>query len=289
MCISAIKPMCFFVITSLVSFSCVVVDYGEANPDFYPDADPGMDTDIDTDIDTDTDTDLDTDADTDTDTDADTDTDNDTDTDADTDTDTDTDADTDADADADADADVDTDTDTDVDTDTDADTDADTDTDSDADTDAGALCSGGRYHAKTNLCWQDPVTSGNLNWDEASVHCDNLDSGGFTDWRLPSIQELIGIVYDCPEAVGCGVTDPGCLDDDSPCTDNCGGCNSNENCYWQPNFTELCDSSTKGDYWSSSERLSASRHWYIDFRYGEIDTGITVSNYARCVREGEEI
>jgi len=48
-----------------------------------------------------------------------------------------------------------------------------------------------------NLMWQDnvAVTSGiTYTWADAIAYCENLDLAGFTDWRLPSINELRSIV-----------------------------------------------------------------------------------------------
>jgi len=61
--------------------------------------------------------------------------------------------------------------------------------------------------APTNLppaAWTDPATlitwttadnGANVTWDEADAYCTNLSLGGYTDWRLPTIEELNSI-YD---------------------------------------------------------------------------------------------
>jgi len=52
--------------------------------------------------------------------------------------------------------------------------------------------------------WTDPVTGLNwtsedngtdVNWNQAVAYCTNLRLGGYSDWRLPTIDELVGI-YD---------------------------------------------------------------------------------------------
>jgi len=52
--------------------------------------------------------------------------------------------------------------------------------------------------------WTDPATlitwitadnGANVTWDEADAYCTNLSLGGYTDWRLPTIEELNSI-YD---------------------------------------------------------------------------------------------
>ena len=45
----------------------------------------------------------------------------------------------------------------------------------------------------TGLMWQQSVTS-NKTWEQALAHCEGLDLGGYTDWRLPSAKELRSLV-----------------------------------------------------------------------------------------------
>ncbi|RKX37240.1 MAG: hypothetical protein DRP64_17505 [Verrucomicrobia bacterium] len=42
----------------------------------------------------------------------------------------------------------------------------------------------------TGLTWYRPSGNKALNWGEAKAFCDNLDAAGYTDWRLPTINEL---------------------------------------------------------------------------------------------------
>jgi len=44
----------------------------------------------------------------------------------------------------------------------------------------------------TGLIWQQDVTS--LNWEEALAYCEELNLGGYTDWRLPNKNELRSLV-----------------------------------------------------------------------------------------------
>jgi len=47
---------------------------------------------------------------------------------------------------------------------------------------------------ETGLVWeQSPSTTSNT-WYNQSVHCINLNTGGRTGWRLPTIQELLSLV-----------------------------------------------------------------------------------------------
>ena len=50
----------------------------------------------------------------------------------------------------------------------------------------------------TGLYWQEGYYSGegsDVNWEDALSYCENLDYAGFSDWRLPNINELNTLVY----------------------------------------------------------------------------------------------
>jgi hypothetical protein len=47
---------------------------------------------------------------------------------------------------------------------------------------------------KTNLMWQDDTTPADMNWSSAIVYCKDLTLAGFTNWRLPKVDELNSIV-----------------------------------------------------------------------------------------------
>ena len=113
----------------------------------------------------------------------------------DTDTNLDTDSSSDTGADAGGDSDVDADTvDTDDTTDTadggDTDSSFDTgdDTDSLVDSDTLPTCDGGLFDQKSNLCWQNPPIADQMDWESAMAYCEDLEHGGHTDWRVPSIK-----------------------------------------------------------------------------------------------------
>ena len=48
----------------------------------------------------------------------------------------------------------------------------------------------------TNLMWQDDndAKSTTKTWKEAIIYCENLTLAGYSDWRLPNINELKSIV-----------------------------------------------------------------------------------------------
>ena len=88
--------------------------------------------------------------------------------------------------------------------------------------------------------WEDPASgliwsssSNALVWENAVDFCDNLTEGGFSDWRLPSINEARTLIIDCIETMiggRCGVTD-NCLSSD--CLDySCGLCEPQADGYY---------------------------------------------------------
>ncbi len=88
--------------------------------------------------------------------------------------------------------------------------------------------------------------------DTASTYCKNLRLGGYSDWRLPSINELLSIVDDSNSSV----------------------------------FEKTAQD---GYCWSSTSSASTtSRAWAIHFSHGgSMDDGKYHSYYVRCVRAGQ--
>ena len=94
-------------------------------------------------------------------------------------------------------------------------------------------------------------------WSAAINWCNNLDFGGYTDWRLPNVRELQSIV------------DYGAF---SPTIDTTNFVNAKSDYYW---------SSTTFDKVASSA-------WYVDFSDGDVHyNNKTSNNYVRAVRGGE--
>jgi len=42
----------------------------------------------------------------------------------------------------------------------------------------------------TGLLWADKDNGSDLGWSQAADYCENLNLGGYDDWRLPAIKEL---------------------------------------------------------------------------------------------------
>jgi hypothetical protein len=49
--------------------------------------------------------------------------------------------------------------------------------------------------ARTNLIWAAKDNGTDINWNNAKSYCDNYRGGGYTDWRMPTQDELAGL-YD---------------------------------------------------------------------------------------------
>jgi len=177
--------------------------------------------------------------------------------------------------DSDADSDGDTDADGDSDTDTDNDTDSDSDTEPDIWSDA-----------VSGLVWQNIPGSYDIYCNDAATYCEELSLAAIDDWRLPSIQELLGLVRGC-EQTDCQLNDPGCLD--LSCDNNCTECNyyegpGNEGCYWDLTVGGECGTD-KNNFWSSSAvQDEAGSAWVVSFNNGgptdrDCENGASV----RCV------
>jgi len=102
-----------------------------------------------------------------------------------------------------------------------------------------------------------------MNWTNALIYCNNNETAGYTDWRLPTAVEIITMIdYSC----------------DSGTPDHCSDNFANAAFEW---------SNTDGVYWSSTTRPDDTGHAYIADMYdvgGIYDTGETGTNYVRCVR-----
>jgi len=108
----------------------------------------------------------------------------------------------------------------------------------------------------TGLMWQDnaDVKSVTKNWADAVAYCEDLTLGGYSDWRLPSVEELMSI------------TDKGRY---NPAID--------------PAFKNV----VSDGYWSSSTSVSRTSGAWLVYFYDGYDYGYykSYSLYVRCVRD----
>jgi len=159
--------------------------------------------------------------------------------------------------------------------------------DDDDDDDSEFDCSGNVCTDNTTgLMWLN-TQHGDL-WGEASAHCQNLDHWDYTDWRLPTVDELRTLMRGCPatETGGsCGVT-AACLEE--TCADeSCLGLDYGQGpgpdgCYLPEELDDFCDW-----YWSSDAVAdNDERYWVIVFNTGRIENRDEEGDASvLCVRE----
>ena len=110
----------------------------------------------------------------------------------------------------------------------------------------------------TGLEWQQTLSTSTYTWANAKTYCSNLTYAGYSDWRLPTRQELLTIVD---------------LNRLTPAI----------NTTYFPNTTSK-------HFWSSSSYAGKSDNaWNVSFSSGQVGNGGKSSNtlYVRCVRGNE--
>lgn len=153
----------------------------------------------------------------------------------------------------------------------------------------------------SGLTWMNPTKSPRKEWDEAKQYCADLEFGGSTDWRLPSIYELRSLVRGCPftqDGGTCNIDEGDCLahscwGDSCRCKqDSCGNNHCSEwdgpaagGCYKPQEIQDECNG---GGYWSSAAvEESGYTAWIINFSTGWVIPSYSNAlggNYVRCVR-----
>ena len=105
---------------------------------------------------------------------------------------------------------------------------------------------------ETGLIWQDSQTIVKKDFNDAEIYCKSLSLNGYTNWRLPNIDELLSIV-DLNRKF--------------------------------PAIKKIFKNTKTGYYWSSSKyESSISKIWYIDFGYGNSSYRDKLDKiYVRCV------
>ena len=132
------------------------------------------------------------------------------------------------------------------------------------------------------LVWSS-VHDEELRQELAVSHCKDINDGGFTDWRLPTIDELRTLIKNSPETTfggSCKVTDPGCRAEQCSTSSKCSPVSANDETGL---YSKLGDHDT---FWSSSVQSdNADNGWTVGFnmaavssQYNRIKLGV------RCVR-----
>lgn len=108
----------------------------------------------------------------------------------------------------------------------------------------------------SKLEWQDSSVGSSMKWESAITHCEDLILDGYSDWRVPNINELKNIVdrsKSYPSIVN-------------------GFENTDSNLYWSSTTYE----SYKGNVWMV--------YFGSGYVYGSGKNG---NGYVRCVRDGQ--
>ena len=132
----------------------------------------------------------------------------------------------------------------------------------------------------TNITWS-ATSADTMNWNSAVSYCENLEDGGYDDWRLPDIDEIRTLIRNCEatETGGsCGVT--------TSCSAY-SGCWSSSGCQCSNDLTG--GHSKFGDtvtLWSSTTESDYTNYaWTGNFSVGGVGDGSKDgSENVRCIR-----
>jgi len=133
--------------------------------------------------------------------------------------------------------------------------------------------------SSTGLMWQAGAVQ-NRTWQEAMDYCDGLDYEGYTDWKLPNLDELKSLVKGCDKTTNCTVTSS-CTGYTACHNDSCkNGCASGN--YLPPQVGQQ-----KSAYWTSDEEAQTPQNaWMVNFTTGSVSylKKTWDNQLARCVR-----
>jgi hypothetical protein len=139
--------------------------------------------------------------------------------------------------------------------------------------------------AKTggSLYWSERSSA--MDWYKATNYCRNLREGGYSDWRLPTIDELRTLIKNCPKTVSGGSCR---ASDKNRCLSvNCMGGRGEYYCEYRKDnlgyYSKLGDS---GPLWSVSLRSDDTCcAWQVGFHDADVSGSMKSNNhYVRCVR-----
>ena len=136
----------------------------------------------------------------------------------------------------------------------------------------------------STLIWSAKASSSRT-WYNANSYCENLEEGGFTDWRMPNISELRTLIRNCSYTMpsgSCAVRDPGCLSSSCWTEATCDTCS-----YVGSNSGKYCIFGDNEVLWSSSPYSGTTdKVWHINSLYGSIQPrDKNEKDDIRCVRQ----
>lgn len=159
--------------------------------------------------------------------------------------------------------------------------------DNDKSCDFGCNSSTGKCECKTidSMTWSNKSDS-TMDWEGAVSYCDNLTECGYSDWHLPTIDELRTTIQNCYDTMPgdiCHVSEK----------NNClsSSCKEVGNSFCTCTSVDYNETySIFGDkyinFWSSSVQSDNTDYaWYVGFTYGNVASyHKNAKIYVRCVR-----
>lgn len=132
---------------------------------------------------------------------------------------------------------------------------------------------------RKGLQWSNKAPS-DMSWNGAINYCKDLNEGGYSDWRLPTIDELRTLIQNhsgTQSGGSCPISEKAGKLAWRDWIDDCGGSRSGSN------FSKLGDT---GRFWSSSTLSdNPDNAWCVNFYLGYVnDYNKTYDYYVRCVR-----
>jgi hypothetical protein len=117
---------------------------------------------------------------------------------------------------------------------------------------------------ETGLVWERSPSTSTFTWENAQIHCNQLNLGKRLGWRIPTLQELASLVDGDP---------------------------ANTSSPRLPHGHPFSSNVQSSFYWSATTLASvASGAWGVDFRHGDVDVGgKTGLNFVWCVRGGHGV
>jgi hypothetical protein len=118
----------------------------------------------------------------------------------------------------------------------------------------------------------------NLKWQDAIDYCDDLVFGGFDDWRLPTNDELKGLVV-CTNGTATPLNDKG--------TGGLWFCGDGNPPYARPTIDQDVFTAKSQDYWTITESAAGDPYLAkkVNFYYGHSEEwNINIRRRVRCVR-----
>jgi len=133
------------------------------------------------------------------------------------------------------------------------------------------------FDSTTRLIWQRTPPPDYMTYSDADLYCEKLELQNVSDWRVPSISELITLINGCDACSN--LTEPV----------SCNGCKKNMGpalgCYYPPGLEPVAKDDC-GYSWSSTDGNYRADKWEVYFGAGAVyATGIGNVCSVRCAAD----